>query len=188
MRQKSYYTVDELITNLYTSGQELMTEQGLEYRGQYHRYTTGEIYSLADWDEKLSKKLITYEDVTSPAYKYKQLKNIPNNYNTISAATPLVTINDMKRGFIMRYFIQRRNDLQITEIDKDQYQMWQTKKIDPNLYVAIELIWIITGNPSSNTVRTIKANQLMPGLLSKLPNASEYYVDTDYVVPKDINA
>jgi hypothetical protein len=94
----------------------------------------------------------------------------------------------MKQGFIMRYFIQRRNDLQITEIDKDQYQMWQTKKIDPNLYVAIELIWIITGNPSSNTVRTIKANQLMPGLLSKLPNASEYYVDTDYVVPKDINA
>ena len=187
MRQKSYYTVDELITNLYTNGQELMTEQGVEYRGQYHRYTTGEIYSLNTWNDKLSKKLIAYEDITSPAYKYKQLKNIDNKHNSFNAVTPVITETDKKLGFIMRYFIQRRNDLRITEINKEQYQMWQTKKIDPNLYVAIELIWIITGNPSSNVVRTIKANQTMPGLLSKLPNATEYYVDTDYVAPKDIN-
>jgi hypothetical protein len=187
MRQKSYYTVDEIIANLYTSGQELMTEQGVEYQGQYHRYITGETYSMNNWDAKLSKKLIPYEDITSTIYKYKQLKNISNKYNSIVAKQPTISDIDRKAGYIMRYFIQRTNNLQIVEIDAIQYQMWQNKKIDPNLYNAIELIWVISGNFSANQTRTIEANKTMPGLLLKLPNPTEYSIDTDFTVPKDIN-
>ena len=48
---------DEIITNLYTSGGEFETEDGKEYRGMYHRYLTNEIYTEANWDPRISKKL-----------------------------------------------------------------------------------------------------------------------------------
>ena len=40
MRQKTYYTADETFYNLYTTGQEWMTEDLTEYKGLYHSYTT----------------------------------------------------------------------------------------------------------------------------------------------------
>ena len=60
MRLKLYYTADEITSNLYTSGSQFMTEDNVEYRGTYHSYITGEVYTGSTWNAKTSKKLITF--------------------------------------------------------------------------------------------------------------------------------
>jgi hypothetical protein len=52
MRLKLYYTTDEITNNLYTSGMQYMLQDNTEYRGLYHTYLTGEVYTGATWDSK----------------------------------------------------------------------------------------------------------------------------------------
>ena len=63
MRQKAYYTVDEITNNLYTAGSAWMDESGVEYIGLYHQYSTGETYTQPIWSYNNSVKLIKYENV-----------------------------------------------------------------------------------------------------------------------------
>ena len=58
-RQKAYYTIDEITNNLYTTGSEWMLQNFTEYKGLYHTYITGEVYTQAKWNPKTSKKLST---------------------------------------------------------------------------------------------------------------------------------
>jgi hypothetical protein len=62
-------------------------------------------------------------------------------------------------------------------------------------------MWYITGNVrdvdnnpairlgiiTKNSAQIKQAESLMPGLRNKLPNLLQYYTDTDFTVPKDIN-
>ncbi len=174
MRQKVYYTIDEIINNLYTSGNELMYPDGTEYQGEYHRYITGETYTRKEWHPSLSKKLIPYE-------------NLNLNINS---------------GYITRYFVQNVTNLLITEIDDKQYQDYQKDFIDNNVYIALSLPWIITGNLKTETINgavvtgisetnkltVLRYNKTMPGLISKLSNFIEFYTDNTFIIPEDINS
>lgn len=201
MRQKAYYTKDEIITNLYTTGSEWMTESEVEYRGLYHTYITGETYTQGTWNPKTSVKLLPFEQTEPNAKLYKQLTNLQFKYNTVRPHIPQITQQDRETGFVARYFIKKINENNITEIDKTQYQDWLNNKIDRNLYSATEIFWRITGNRNNeyqNTVlqlgvietntRSIQiAQQTLPGITLKLTNPLEYYSDVDISVPADIN-
>ena len=82
-RLRLQYSKDEIITDLYTIGKELMYEDNTEYIGPYHRYTTGEIYTKTVWDNSQSEKLIQYQDTTLPSYRYKQInRGIQTKFNS----------------------------------------------------------------------------------------------------------
>ncbi len=76
-RLKIYYTIDEIHNNLYTSGSEWMLEDNTEFKGLYHRYNTGEVYTEKMYIEGLSNKLIQFkqQDKTNIIYK-KLIKKI----------------------------------------------------------------------------------------------------------------
>ena len=57
-REKTYYSADEVLNNLYASDKQLMYTDGTMYIGLYHKYSTGEIYTEAKWNSNKSKKLI----------------------------------------------------------------------------------------------------------------------------------
>jgi hypothetical protein len=76
MRIKSYYSANEIVNNLYTSGQELMTTDNVEYVGLYHKYTTSEVYSQPMWDKNKSVKLIKYKDLPESVIEYNKLSDI----------------------------------------------------------------------------------------------------------------
>ena len=44
MRQKAYYTKNEIETNLYTTGKQFMLTDRTEYIGLYHRYIVTHLY------------------------------------------------------------------------------------------------------------------------------------------------
>ena len=193
---------EEITTNLHTTGKEWQTEDGVEYRGAYHRYITNETYTGAAWNAKTSKKLIPYvsQDITN--YTYIQLKkNLRTKYIKPQPATPTISSQDRKSGVIFRYFIKKNNEQLIIEIDKLQFDAWQSNVIDPNIYQAIQVKWYISGNVNDDTtggvvtqgVRTKNLQQIkfytqsMPGLDTILTDPLQYYSDDDFKAPKDIN-
>lgn len=202
MRQKVYYTIDEIIPNLYTYGGEVMYPDGTEYRGEYHQYVTGEIYTRKEWHPSLSKELIPYKNLDLSANFYRtQTENIKTKYKSITTYYPEVTIENINSGYITRYFVQNVTNLIITEIDNKQYKDYQKRLIDNNVYKALSLPWIITGNLKTETINgavvtgisetnrltVLRYNKTMPGLISKLSNFIEFYADNTFIIPENIN-
>ena len=109
-RFKTYYPADEITNNLFTTGSEWMTEQSNEYIGEYHTYTTGEVYSEALYNPKLSVRLIPYissDAANSTNIIYKTLKpDIQVTFQTPEITVISPTTNDYKLGFFRRYFLK----------------------------------------------------------------------------------
>ena len=203
MRLKSYYTINETQLNLYTTGSKYMFPDQTEYIGLYHRYTiTDEVYTLASWNPNQSKKLLPYKIINPIKVEFQKINpNIKTEYKLPVPKRTIVTVKDRENGFINRYFIQKVNTLEITEIDKDQFDDYNNKKIDPNMYRVTQIKWTITGllitaeingiyTPSvqrKNKTEIDKIKNTWPGLAIVLFNLSQYYSDTDFNVPKDIN-
>ena len=83
-----------------------------------------------------------------------------------------------------------------------QFDKWLENKIDQNIWQIIPVYWkitgpltsqtkngvTITGVRESNTKTVIELETRMPGISSFLKNPTQYYTDSDFVVPRDINA
>ena len=62
-RIKLKYSKQETKNDLYTFGKEWQLEDGTEYVGTYHQYTTtNETYTESNWNATLSKPLFEYQD------------------------------------------------------------------------------------------------------------------------------
>jgi hypothetical protein len=202
-RQRLHYSKDEIINNLYAfTNTEWMLPDNTPYAGPYHKYTTGEVYTEAMWDEQLSKPLVPYQDTKSPKFRYKQLKSkLKTKYDSIEQHFLQISYDAFKAGYVDRYFIKKVNELEIIEISSKTYDDYGSSKIDPNLYIVVKLKWYIAGDTVSAVVNGVsnktvqdknlaelyKAEKTMPGITLKLPNLIEYYTDNEYIVPADIN-
>jgi hypothetical protein len=202
MRKRLHYTPNQITTNLYTSGSEWMTLDGTEYIGLYHTYTTNETFTQAMWDLQKSKQLVPYVVKNSLVDQFKKLKTVETKFNQPKTHIPIINQQDRMNGSITRYFLKKINEQNIIEIDAEQFDDAASGKIDNNLYTTTKVEWSITG-PLENSygngttilgVKTknykaiVDAEKLLPGIITKLTNLIEYYSDTDFVTPKDINA
>ena len=203
MRQKAYYTRNEIIPDLYTIGKEYMLSDNTEYIGKYHKYiTTGEVYTLSEWSDGFSKSLKIYKELDPKVIAYKNLKpKIQTAYESLTPHRVIINVKDRKAGVITRYFAQKINEETIIEINKQTFDDLNSKKIDPNFYRKTQLQWHITGeiddiytgsilhkgvrNKNKQTVDA--ANKSLKGINKKLTNFVEYFTDTDFTVPYDIN-
>lgn len=202
MRLKLYYTTDEITNNLYTSGLQYMLQDNTEYRGLYHTYLTGEVYTGATWNAKTSIKLVSYKNITAKNVEYETLKReLKLTYTQPVSALNAPTVDQLKAGSYTRYFIKKVNESKIIEIDEPQFMLWQNKQFDPALYTAIKMQWYISG-PIEDTrptlvlhlgVRTKNLDQIttaeksLTGISKVLTDPLQYYSDITYLVPKDIN-
>ena len=101
-----------------------------------------------------------------------------------------------------RYFLRKINENIFIEIDEQQYIDWTSNIIDSNIYLAAKIQWAITGNKQTTQVGAVlvpgvveqniaaasQAERILPGISSYLSNPLQYYTDTDFKVPRDINA
>jgi len=110
-----------------------------------------------------------------------------------------ITPQDATNGYIYRYFLKKSNELVYIEIDQKQYSAYQ-RSLDTNLYIASACIWYIAGPKETqsqpvlipgvvelNTKAITELQTKLPGISQKLTNPLEFYTDTDFVVPRDIN-
>jgi len=200
-RLKIYYPIDEITENLYTYGAEFMTTDETEYIGPYHLYITGETYSGSTWNAKTSKKLVLFKQKNNQTIYNKLKPTIEVKYKSPIATPVQITSTDIANGSIQRYFICKQNDTAVIEIDSKQYKYWGNNQIDKLMYKTAELTWTITG-PTQDTkkgvvmvpgvvtknLQQIKlATKQIPELKTILTNPLQFYTDTDYIAPVDIN-
>jgi hypothetical protein len=202
MRLKTYYMPEEITTNLYTTGGTFQTEDGVEYKGAYHRYSTGEVYTGPIWNRKTSKRLVRLETTLPRDVTYSKLKpRLQTKFITPQPARRTPTVDEYKVGYFERYFLKKCNDLTFLEIDDVQYKLWSTRRIDPVAFNAVTFRWFISGNIedtqsttssqpgvlTKNNIQIQYAQQQLPGIISVLTDPLQYYADAEYSVPRDIN-
>ena len=202
MRQKEYYSEDEIVKNQYTTGKEYMTKGRVEYIGLYHKYITGEVYTLGDWNSKKSISLIPYEEESEDIKIYKSNKpKIKTRYSTPAIFYPSPTVDDINKKSITRHILKNVSTNQLIEINSSTVKDYQKKKIDNNLYQLETIEWKIAGVLNTVTVNGISKigvveqnietirnkSKTMPELLQYFKSYSEFYTDTTYEVPENIN-
>ena len=158
-RRRIYYTKAQVREGLVTEGGEWMFTDNTEYIGQYHTYTTGEVFSEATFVDGKSRILIPYVDVqninqqneigidTAKNFEYDNIKtldvkkSITPNQNQIQP-----TDKDIKRGWMERYFAKKVNDDIILELTKEDFDNVGTENgLDSILWEKFTLRWRITG-------------------------------------------
>jgi hypothetical protein len=201
-RIKSYYTADETINGLYTLGGEYMTTDNTEYIGPYHRYTTtGEIFTEPTWNIRQSQKLVVFQNLPASLKTYRSIKTVPVARIAPSYAPVTIQNSDIATGYITRYFYKKRNEDAVFETDDTQYQQWLSGQQDRNLWDIVPCQWKITGPIQDTTQNGVTlpgvttANQraiaalqpVLPTITQYVTNFTEYYTDSDFITPKDIN-
>ena len=200
-RIKLKYNESEIQNNLYTFGAEWQTADKQEYKGLYHRYTvTQETYTGATWNESTSQPLYVLVQEPESVATYNDIrKQSKPNYNSIRSTQPIITAQDIANKFITRYFLKKVNEPAYFEISQKQYVNYNNE-LDTNLYAAASCKWYIAGETETvyqpiykpgvvelNTNAITQLQTTLPGISQILTNPLQYYTDTDFVVPRDIN-
>ena len=157
-RDRIYYTKAQIQDGLITNGEEWMFVDGTEYIGQYHRYTTNEVFSEATFVDGKSRKLIPYVDIEAVGsenvdgidftknYLYDNIKtlDIKKTAKSNPDRNP-ITDKDIKNGYVDRYF-GYRYDNQCIELNKEKYnKIGSEEGLTDVLYSKVKLKWKISG-------------------------------------------
>ena len=83
------------------------------------------------------------------------------------------------------------DELLIIESTKKSYDDWTASKIDPNIYMGIQIKWYIAGivdNIFNFNLKIINSQINMPGLRNLLTDPLQYYTTTNQIIPTNINS
>lgn len=159
-RQRIYYTKAQIEAGLKTGGGEWMFTDGTEYIGQYHKYSTGEVFTDSNYVDGKSRKLIPYVDVSkvfdetdsiidfAKNFEYDAIKNVDVK-KSVKSNEPISDIYNrpVKNGYIKRLFAYKVNDGQILELDEIGYGNYGTKKgLDAILWRKFSIDWKVQGS------------------------------------------
>jgi hypothetical protein len=159
-----YYPKNRITINQYTRGDEYQLN-GKMYIGAYYKTFNGKIYSGANPVLGSSQELQVIQNnnininldnkkgvviLNNKSDQYIKNPNIKNlqTYQIPPQYYPQPTDSDYAKGYIMRYFAKKRNDIgYVIEISKDTYLSLQssTSEYDYITYQATDLFWQLTG-------------------------------------------
>ena len=170
-----YYPKSQIVTNLYTNGQEYVVKSTSEnYIGNYWKTSDGKFFTGKTPEDKNIQELIIatsdaslqYSNLTSEAFEYQSNSTYLNNsdiitgeYNRLNdkllnvnllptSYNPQPTQDDYALGEFTRYFCKKTNELRYIEINKDTYEKLTGQ--DPTylwqLYTPFKYQWIISGS------------------------------------------
>ena len=187
-RRKVFYPKGEQKLGLLTKGKEWMdAETYKEYKGPYHRFTDGVVMTLGAPSKK-SRYLIPYKDQGSAGavatQVYRDITTVEvDKFIAPQYHFPKVTAKDLTQGFILRYFVQKKNERSFTtiiEINKDQYEKVAKKNkkaINGTVYDKLLIRWKISGKEEeikkTNFLTLKRLEQRYTGIIKYLANLTE---------------
>jgi hypothetical protein len=182
MINKSFWETAGQKLYQYTKGKEYSLN-GYEYIGYYH-LADGVPFSEF-MPSASSRKLYPYKggmagmiyDRIKP--DYLKLDTFIEPYQA-----PLnITAQQYQAGKIIRYFLKKRNENIIYEINKEMVgKVGKEGGFDDMLYQLVKLDWMISTNGATNELLNFNARSLhsanleMPGLKDKIVNLYEYSI------------
>ena len=188
-RKRIYYTKAQITKGLVTEGQQWMLVDGTEYIGQYHSYTTGEVFTQSAFVNGVSKTLIPYIDLESVSnlgvdfaknFEYDSIKNVTiNESSTPNPKSVQPTDKDRINGYMVRLFAQKANDEDnIIEINEDDIKKADSPEgLDTNLYNTFSLRWKVSGpmNDILDSYGNIKESGIIDTNIRTIALKSETY-------------
>lgn len=173
-RLKVYYPKGQIQNGLYTQGREFMFEDGAEYIGDYHKYSTGEVFTKSSYIKNVSEKLVPFIDLSnfdnSQKFDYDTLVKFKSNYEFATYGKTIPTQNDYNDGYFTRYFAKRHFNNIITEVTKDTYI-----RLTPEYYSKLELRWKLVGDAIIVNQRVVRnAEKDIKGISNYITNYSEF--------------
>ena len=112
--------------------------------------------------------------------RYMRIKRNEGNLIKLPNVTtfiPTPTDKDYFKGYLVRYFTQKANDIDSTiyEVSKST----QARLLNSDFYIIISLDWRIIGDPieikKSNTASARIASEVIPKISLYLPNLLQFY-------------
>lgn len=184
MANPIFYNDNQILTGLYTTGNELIDSNGIEYIGPYHRYPNNTFWS--EFNPSPNTRQLYRDEKKSPynllsrLYKKSLIKKISNYIEPIEYY-PVPTANDYENGYIERYFVKKTDILQlhIVEIDIDQYLTINSANnpgIDNLKWHSGMITWYLFKKTAeiNNMNNIIKLSKTLPGIQYYLTNIYEF--------------
>ena len=152
-----YYPKSQRHFGFFTKGEEYMfPHDKKEYKGPYHWYGVGgkrEIVFTGASKTPSSQVLIPYKDVSKDPHTfiYDEITDVSlGEWIPPVGKKPIPTKEDRQRGYMVRYFIKKSNDITapIIEIDRKQYKKCKAKEgrhINGFMYLRLSLRWKLNG-------------------------------------------
>lgn len=131
--RRPYYGLHQIITGQYTIGNKYVLDDGTDYIGMFHILPNSQLFtnSIPNINSvELFEKRVDIEEIVK---RYNRLTdNAQSKYLSPKSFQPMPSLDDYKFGEIQRFFVQRRNNPQvtITEIDSAQYNSINTKNLE----------------------------------------------------------
>ncbi len=178
----SYFLLHDIITGQYTPGNEFVLSAGEDYIGMYHKLPNNE-YWTEEKPSRTAKLLgIKRTDLSDTVNLYNRLNKITqNNYVSPIVAQPIITLNEYAVGYVLRFFVQKRNNPLVTiqEIDGEQYSSINTSNfvgINGVIWNHTAIRWSITGKNALelNKKAIIEASKNFLGLQYYLTDFLEF--------------
>jgi hypothetical protein len=166
-----YYPSFRIKTDLITNGSEYKTSSG-PYKGKYYMTYDGRKFTGPNPIVGPNEELFTNVQQTESIFLNNS--NLPEKVKSeISQKTgvglrkvqakrgaptpyfPIPTEFDYKKGYIMRSFIKKVNDLGfVTEISDEEYDNFQNGTVDYDVsyYLTYQIMWKLTGPLNSTRV------------------------------------
>lgn len=196
-----YYPLSQITSNLYTNGGEYVYKNNQEnYTGYYWKTSNGKIYTGKTPQDTPTFELISVNDFSLPSIVQNlsipvviDQNNIINadyiNFQSVNpnqvVLTPTYyptqpTQQDYQIGEFRRYFVKKTNEIQYTEISKDQFDLIIAKdsQILWQLYLPFFIPWDIAGT-KEQVARTNKNIVELTMKNLKLPRFNDY-LKNDY--------
>ena len=153
-KSEPYYPIHKIQTGKYTNGAELVTDDvnQMDYIGLYHILPNGEYWSHSSPNANSQKLISKRMDVSPDVKRFNSIRGKePANYTSPIPYYPILTSSDYELGYVMRYFVQKRNNplVTITEIDPSQYNTLNSNNqpgISSLLWNNTEIQWSIRGS------------------------------------------
>ena len=183
-RLKVYYPDGQIQKGLYTKGGEWMFVDGTEYIGDYHTYSTGEVFTKSSYVKNVSEKLIKYVDLSSfeniEKFKYDNLvPKTPEEFYSPIYRKVNPSENDYISGFFFRYFVKKYHSDYISEVALSDYNTVQVEhfakaKIPWKLVGTLNDSQIGPGVADTNRRIISGVNTIVGGIVNYVNDFSEY--------------
>ena len=190
------YIPKSKVKTLTTDGGEFLVKKtGDSYSGPYLKTSNNTYYAGADLNDLSVQLVLSSENEVLPEFgnsfnciKYISRKQeIYNNLKKtkiVPASKNIPSENDYKRGYFIRYFLVRVNDLDYKEINVNIYnEMLMKNQIDRNLYFKGQIKWALSGDVYKiNTNNLLLLEKKHPGIMNLFPILNEFSKEDSPVI------
>lgn len=176
-----YYPKSQIVTKS-TNGGELQTPSGENYVGNYFETSDNRVFAgTVESPIPLSRGNQQEEEpqaewtVEGTGYQVRNEAGVaPKN------SQPRPTPTDISNGVFPRFFVQKRNEAIVFEVNREQYDMIQNRsnRVQWQLYQAMRIDWVISGDKNEAFNSNRNAARDLGILLFFKGDFLKYFVDT----------